>query len=143
MLHLKLVNPERVLFEEDALSFTVPTQTGEITILPHHAPIVSALADGVAELKRPDGSMEEIAISGGTLQVQEDGKLLVLADMAERGEDLDLQTIEKAKARAEALIKETSMADEEQYAEAVAYMSRELAKYKAALRYQKRKGFVK
>ena len=143
MLKIKLVNPERILFEEEAKSFTVPTVTGEITILPNHVPIVSALADGVAELQRVDGSIEEIAIAGGTLEVEDDNRLIILADMAERGEELDLSVIEEAKTRAEKLLAETSITDEEQYADAVAYMSRELAKYKAAMKYRQRKGLAK
>lgn len=139
-LKFKLVTPERVLFEEEVLSITVPTHSGEITILPGHVQLVSALADGVAELKRPDGTLDEVAVSDGFIHVKPENRVVMIAEMAERGADVDLQAIEKAKAASEKLMKEEFHAAEETDIGAAAAMSRELAKYRAALRYQKRTG---
>jgi F-type H+-transporting ATPase subunit epsilon len=135
----KLVTPERVLFEEEIVSATLPTESGEITILPGHMSMVSNLAPGVAELKLKDGRIEDVALSGGCIKVA-DNAITVLADTAERGEELDMEVIEEARVRAEKLMKEKASENEESFAQAAAMMERELARYKAANKYRQRKG---
>lgn len=136
----KLVTPERTIFQEDVLSVTLPTEDGEITILPGHIDLVSKLKPGVAELRRPDGSFDEVAVSGGFIQVLNGSRITVLADTAERGEELSLDVIEQAKARAETVMKEKIAAGDMSYADSAAHLERELARYKAAMRYARRKG---
>jgi F-type H+-transporting ATPase subunit epsilon len=94
----------------------------------------------VAELTRKDGSAEDVALSGGFIQVGEDNRITVLADTAERGDELDIKVIEEARARAEKLMKERISESEESFAEAAAMMERELARYKAVNKYRQRKG---
>ncbi|MFA5129543.1 MAG: ATP synthase F1 subunit epsilon [Patescibacteria group bacterium] len=139
-IDFKLVTPDRTLFEEEVVSVTVPTQQGEITILPEHIPLVAPLADGVAELRRPDGSIDEVAVSEGFIHVKPGNKVTILAEMAERGADVDLETIEKAKALSEKMEKEEITHEDILDASSAAGLSRELARYKAAMRYQKRTG---
>ncbi|OGL73082.1 ATP synthase F1 subunit epsilon [Candidatus Uhrbacteria bacterium RIFCSPHIGHO2_12_FULL_60_25] len=139
-LHFKLVTPERILFEEDASSVTLPTSEGEITILPKHVPLVAALKPGVAELTRADGATEDIAVSGGFIQVMEGDRVTVLADTAERGEELTMETIEKAKKHAEELMRQKKFAGDASFAEAAAALERELARYKTVVRHRARKG---
>jgi F-type H+-transporting ATPase subunit epsilon len=135
----KLVTPERVLFEEEIVSATLPTESGEITILPGHMSMVSNLAPGVAELKLKDGRIEDVALSSGCIKVA-DNAISVLADTAERGEELDMKVIEEARVRAERIMKEKASESEESFAQAAAMMERELARYKAANKYRQRKG---
>lgn len=138
-MRFKLVTPERVVFEEEGIiSITLPTEEGEITILPHHIPIVAKLRPGVAFLKRDDGSDEEIAVSGGFIEVKQGDSVTVLADTAERGHELSLATIEEAKRRAEQVMKEKASAGDVGFADAAAHLERELARYKTALRYSRR-----
>ena len=139
MLHLKLVTPERVLFQEEASSVTLPTVEGEITILPKHADLVAALKPGVAKLVRPNGEIEDIAVSGGFIQVSADN-ITVLADTAERGEELTLGAITEAQNRARKLMAEAVQVDDNAYAAAAAMLERELARYHAAVRHRNRKG---
>jgi F-type H+-transporting ATPase subunit epsilon len=140
MLHFTLVTPDRTLFKEEATSITLPTANGEITILPKHEELVSSLVPGVAKLTRPDGSVEDIAVSGGFIQVAADDQITVLADTAERGEELTMDVIQKAKAHAEQLMKQTKFADDTGYAAAAAALERELARFKTAVRHRARKG---
>lgn len=137
-ISFKLVTPERVLFEEDIVSITVPTPSGEITVLPGHMPLVSAISDGVAELKRPDGSIDEIAISDGFLHIKKGDEIMIIAEMAERGADIDLDAIEKARAAGEKAMQEKIEKEEVLDESAIGAMTRELARYKAAMRYKKR-----
>ena len=138
-MHFKLVTPERVLFEEEALSVTLPTMEGEITVLPHHEPLVAVLKAGVAKLMRPDRTIEDIAVSAGFIQIGAD-QIIVLADTAERGEELTLESIREAQARAAELMTQTKFSDDTAYASAAAAMERELARQKTVVRHRARKG---
>ncbi len=131
-IHFELITPERVVFRREADKITLPTAAGEITVLPGHIGLVAALVPGIAKLKTQDGE-EEVAVSGGFIQVGKD-QVRVLADTAERGEELDLNVIEEAKRRAEKVMKEAVRLDDNQYAAAVAAMEREMARFKLAQR---------
>ncbi|MCC7357199.1 ATP synthase F1 subunit epsilon [Candidatus Uhrbacteria bacterium] len=130
-LHFELVTLERTLFKEEALQVTLPTTMGEITVLPGHQAIVASLISGVAHLKRKDGGEEDIAVSGGFIEIKDD-VVRVLADTAERGEDLDIEIIEQAKKRAEDIMKATDRRDDNAFAAAAAALERELARYRVA-----------
>lgn len=130
-LHLELITPERVLLREDVAEITLPTSLGEITILPHHIPLVASLTPGIAKVKR-ENTREDVAVSGGFIEVQRDNVVRVLADTAERGHELDLAVIEEAKARAERVMKEGARLDDVREAAAAAALERELAREKVA-----------
>jgi F-type H+-transporting ATPase subunit epsilon len=135
-IHFELVTPERVLYREEVDEVTLPTSEGEITILQNHIPLVASLVAGVASIKKNDAT-EDIAVSGGFIEVQKGNTVRVLADTAERGHELDLSVIEQAKQRAENVMKETVRTDDAAYAAAAAALERELARYKVA---RKRRG---
>ncbi|MDD2785704.1 MAG: ATP synthase F1 subunit epsilon [Patescibacteria group bacterium] len=135
-LMFELTTPEKVVFSQAVDQVTLPTMDGEITILPSHIPLVAQLVPGVAILKL-DGASEDVAVSGGFIQVDGRGKITVLADTAERGMNLNLEDIEKAKQRAEEVMHSTVRGDDETFARAAAELERELARYKVALKYKK------
>jgi F-type H+-transporting ATPase subunit epsilon len=98
-LHLEIVTPERLAYEDEVDMVLVPGIEGELGILPHHTPLVSLL--GVGELQIRKGAEEEsFAIAGGFLQVRPD-KVVVMAETAEIGSDIDLERAQKARAEAE------------------------------------------
>jgi F-type H+-transporting ATPase subunit epsilon len=130
MLHFELITPDRVVFRKEADKITLPTAEGEITVLPGHIGLVAALVPGIARLTAQDHE-EEVAVSGGFIQVGKD-QVRVLADTAERGEELDLGVIEEAKRRAEKVMQEAARLDDNQFAAAIAAMQREMARYKLA-----------
>ncbi|MBI5654672.1 ATP synthase F1 subunit epsilon [Candidatus Uhrbacteria bacterium] len=131
-LKFELITPERVLYRQEAEKVTLPTANGEITVLPGHIGLVTALVPGIAKLTI-NGKPEEVAVSGGFIQVGKDS-VRVLADTAERGEDLDIGVIEEARKRAEKVMKEAVRLDDNQFAAAVAAMEREMARYKLVRR---------
>jgi F-type H+-transporting ATPase subunit epsilon len=95
-LHLEIVTPERRAFEGDVDEVIVPGSEGEMGILPHHAPLISLLGQGVLRLKR--GGQEEVfAIFGGFLQVRPD-RVVVLAETADMASEIDLERAERARA---------------------------------------------
>ena len=98
-LHLEIVTPERLAYEDDVDMVLVPGIDGELGVLPNHTPLVSLL--GVGELKIRKGGGEEVfAIAGGFLQVRPD-KVVVMAETAEIDSDIDLERAQKARAEAE------------------------------------------
>jgi len=88
MLRLEIVTPERRILDSEVDSVTVPTASGEVGILPSHAPLVSALKPGVL-VYTIKGTTDKLAVSGGFLEVNTD-KVVVLADMAETAAEIDI-----------------------------------------------------
>lgn len=128
-LQFKIVTPERVVFEDKVDSVSMPTAEGEITVLPNHIPLVSLLRAGVLKIKKA-GEEIPLAVSGGIIEV--DGKrVVVLADTAERADELEEEKIEAAREAARALM-ESKRGDAEGFAEATAILERELARLKVA-----------
>jgi F-type H+-transporting ATPase subunit epsilon len=99
-LTLQIITPERVVFEEGGVdSVTLPGVEGQLTVLPRHAPLMTALQPGELVLRK-GGEEVEIAVSGGFLEVRDD-KVRVLADTAERSEEIDAERAERARREAE------------------------------------------
>ena len=130
-MHFELITPERMVYKEEVEQVTLPTTLGEITILSNHEPLVATLVPGVAKLKTKKGE-EDVAVSGGFIEVSEGNIIKVLADTAERGFELDLSSIEEAKQRAVKVMQEAVRSDDAAYAAAAAALERELARYRVA-----------
>ena len=98
-LHLEIVTPERLVFDETVDGVTLPGSEGELGVLPHHAPLVSTL--GVGELRIRVGGQEEwFAIVGGFVQVLPD-KVVVMAETADMASEIDLEKAAEARRDAE------------------------------------------
>ena len=99
----EIVTPERIVYNHEVQMVVAMTSSGEVGILPLHAPLVSVLETGEIRLKLGDASAdwETFSVSGGYIQVHED-KVLVLADAAVAVSQIDpavaresMQAIEK------------------------------------------------
>jgi F-type H+-transporting ATPase subunit epsilon len=99
MLKLEIVTPEKRVLNAEVDSVTVPTASGEAGILPHHAPLVSALKPGILTYTRK-GSSERLVVSGGFVEVNSD-KVGVLVDAAESGDEIDTAAAKLAREEAE------------------------------------------
>ena len=86
-LQLEVVTPERRVLEESVNSVTVPGRGGEMGILPGHAPLISELQTGVLAYTE-DGTTFQLHVSGGFVEVNDD-RVSVLAEIAERPEEID------------------------------------------------------
>jgi F-type H+-transporting ATPase subunit epsilon len=131
----EIVTPERVLLKEQITQVTVPTVDGEITILPKHSALVASLKAGVIELKKANGEIEIMSISGGFVEVLHN-KIVVLADTAEKAEEIDLARVETAKKRAEEIMKDTRTMDAEEFANITAQIEKELARYRSVKKWR-------
>ncbi len=98
-LKLDVVTAERIVYSEDVDIVIAPGMEGQLGILPHHAPLMTILQAGELVVRR-GGEEDTLAISGGFLEVRPD-RVIVLADSAERAEEIDTERAEAAKKRAE------------------------------------------
>jgi len=86
-LQLEVVTPERRVLSESVNSVTVPGRNGEMQILPGHAALISELQTGVLAYNQ-DGTTLQLHVSGGFIEVNND-RVSVLAEIAERPEEID------------------------------------------------------
>jgi len=138
-IKFEIATPERVVLKDEIFQVTVPTTEGDITILPKHSPLVSILKPGVLELKKIDGSIEIISVSGGFVEVLLN-KTIILADTAERAEEIDLERAEEARRRAEESLKNLRDIDATQFANLSAQIEKELARTRSARKWRNLRG---
>lgn len=134
-IRVEVVTAERMVFTDDVDIVVAPGVQGELGILPHHAPLMTTLAPGEL-LIRKGGQEFSLAISGGFLEVRPD-RVIVLADAAERAEEIDIARAEAAKERAQKRLHERPPGLDEARTEAA--MRRALARLKVAEK-RKRRG---
>jgi F-type H+-transporting ATPase subunit epsilon len=129
-LTFKLITPEKIAFRaESVTSVTVPTVTGEITVLPGHIPLVSQIGHG--ELIVRDNQEHSFALSGGFVSVA-NNQVEVLAESAMHADEIDLEKAEEARVRAAKLREEA--VGEMEVAEASAALERALTQLRVANR---------
>lgn len=102
---LEIVAPTGMIFEGQADSVSIPVSEGAITILPHHTPLFTQLAEGEIEIRREGGKTENIVISGGFAEVKQDS-VNILSDYAIRAESIQIAQAEEKKRQAESRIKQ-------------------------------------
>ncbi|HEY7452307.1 MAG TPA: F0F1 ATP synthase subunit epsilon [Candidatus Limnocylindria bacterium] len=103
-LRLEVVSPDGRVFTDDVDMVVVPGIEGELGILPHHTPLVTAL--GVGELRiRRAGTVQFMLISGGFVEVRPD-KVVIMALVAEHSDEIDAASAAEARRRAEADLEE-------------------------------------
>ncbi len=129
-IKFKVVTPERTVFQDEIDQVTLPTTNGEVTVLPNHMPYITVLGSGEITLKK-EGQESTLAVSGGFVEFNKN-EMVVLADMAERAEEIDLQMAEDAKKRAEESMKQKITMDESEYALVAAAIEKESARIKVA-----------
>jgi F-type H+-transporting ATPase subunit epsilon len=139
LLDFELTTPERVAVRAKIRQVSIPTTEGEITVLPDHLPLVAPIRAGELRLVDEKGEETILAVSGGFVTVHPDNRLAILADTAERAEELDFKLIEEAVQRAEQVLKE-KIDDEERYADATAHLARELARWKVVRKHRDKRG---
>jgi len=96
---LDVVTAEREVFSDEVDEVVAPGVEGQLGILPHHAPLMTTLLPGELLIKK-GGEEFYLAISGGFIEARPD-RIIVLADTAERVEEIDIARAEEAKRRAE------------------------------------------
>jgi F-type H+-transporting ATPase subunit epsilon len=98
-IKVSVVTPDGPVYEADVEMVSAKAQSGELGILPGHIPMVAPLNIGAVRLKK-GGNTELVAVSGGFLEVRPD-QVTILAQAAEKAEDIDVERAKAAKERAE------------------------------------------
>jgi len=129
MIHFKIVTPENVTYQDTIDSLTLETSSGEITILGNHMPLVSVLRPGEMTIRK--GSEEIVmAVSGGFVEVEAGSTVSIIADSADRVEEIDETKAEEARRRAEEILAKRTT--ETEIAGAESALARALAQIKVA-----------
>ena len=112
-IRCEIVTQERTVFSDDVDYVSLPGREGVIGVLPSHSPLLTVLSFGEV-FTRSNGETQYFAVGGGFAEVQPD-KVIVLADSAERADQIDLERAEAARAEAERLMEEGVPDDPERY----------------------------
>lgn len=140
IIKLKIITPERVVYEDEIFQITLPTQAGEVTILPNHRSYIASLKPGEISMRKESAAEEiNLAVAGGFVEFH-DNSLVILADEAQMADEINIEEVEKAKKRAEDIKNKVILVDEMEYARVAAALEMELAKLKVARRYMSRRG---
>jgi F-type H+-transporting ATPase subunit epsilon len=135
-MKLALVTPERTVFSDEVNAVIAPGTGGQMGILPHHIPLVSTLQPGEVLIRKGEQDWY-VAISGGFIIVQRNG-VTILADSAEKMEEIDLASAEEASQSARQQASRHSYDTDRIKAEAE--LRRALARLKVARRRKRESG---
>jgi F-type H+-transporting ATPase subunit epsilon len=121
-IKVEIVTQERTVFEGEVDSVNLPGSEGRLGILPNHSPLLTTLDYGEVIVKQGDQE-DYYAIGGGFAEVQPE-KVIVLADSAERSDEIDMDRAQEARNRAEKMMEEGVPEDQERYAQIQASLQR-------------------
>lgn len=131
---LDIVTAERLISSEEVDVLVAPGSEGELSILPNHAPLLTSLASGEVRIIT-DGNERYISVSGGFLEII-DNKVTILADAAERADEIDIKRSEDALRRAKDRVQ--NAVDDVDLERALASVRRSQARLTVARRRQRK-----
>jgi F-type H+-transporting ATPase subunit epsilon len=104
-LRLEIITPERILFQQEVMEVQIPTQNGEIGVLPGHTPIISQLAMAGLLKYRDEANRQGSAVVGnGFVEVSND-KVTILASLAEMPQEINVENARRELESAERSLK--------------------------------------
>jgi F-type H+-transporting ATPase subunit epsilon len=136
-VRLDIVTAERLVYSEEVDLVVAPGVEGELGILPHHTPLMTTLQAGEMIVRRGNEEFS-LAISGGFLEIQPD-RIIVLADSAERDDEIDLQRAEDARRRARERLDSRSSGNVD-VLQVEAALHRSMARIKVAQKKRRKRG---
>jgi len=125
-IRLDLVTPEKTVLSEDVDEVIVPGYEGEFGVLPEHTQFLSIVKVGVLRYRKGT-EWHKVALGGGFAEVTPE-RVVVLADTAERAEEIDLERARRAKERAEEALKKDLSVEDETYEKASGAMQRAITR---------------
>ena len=135
-LHVDIVSAEQQIFSGEATMVIAPGESGELGILPEHAPLLTRIKPGTVRIVTGEGEEEVIYVSGGMMEVQPD-MVTVLADTSVRAHDLDeAKALEAERLAKEALANRTGAME---HAKALAELAEASAQLAAIRKLRSRK----
>ncbi|MGA6993629.1 MAG: F0F1 ATP synthase subunit epsilon [Candidatus Deferrimicrobiaceae bacterium] len=128
-IRLELVTPERLLVSEDVDEVIAPGYEGEFGVLPGHTWFLVILRIGLLRYRIRD-EVRKIAVGGGFAEVTPE-RVVIMADVAEKAEEIDVDRARQAHERAEAALQDLSM-DDALYRKMSSALQRSIARMSAA-----------
>lgn len=114
-LQVQIITPSGISHSCKADMLTAPAVMGTVGILPNHIPLFTKLKPGEIKIKTSEKS-EYFAITGGFMDVNANSGITILTDSAQRSEEIDEKTAEKAKEEAEKLLEDRGKLSEKEFA---------------------------
>ena len=127
-MHVDIVSAEQEIYSGTAEMVFAPLSTGEVGVLPRHAPLIARMKPGEVRVRTSNNEELQFYVSGGILEVQPH-VVTVLADTAVRAKDLDEAAVLAAKQRAEEALKDRK--DDIDYAKAQAELAQAVAQLRS------------
>jgi F-type H+-transporting ATPase subunit epsilon len=104
-MQIEILSPEGSIFKDSGVQeVIIPTVQGEIGVLSGHIPLIAQVSEGELKVKAGEKNLS-FAVFGGFIEVLND-KVVILADYAQRADDIQAQKAEEAKLKAAAMLKE-------------------------------------
>ena len=131
-LILEIITPTKVLLKEEVDEITLPTVTGEISILPNHVGLITKINPGEMVIRR-DNKTDLFAITGGFLEIA-NNHVSILAEHAVHAQDIEVAKVEEAKLRAEKAMRDKT--NEKDYEELQTEIRRTVLELKVARKHR-------
>ncbi len=128
-IKLELVTPERLVVSEEVDEVIAPGHEGEFGVLPEHTQYLANLRIGVLCYRKSD-RVWKIAVGGGFAEVTPE-RVVIMADVAEKADEIDVDRARQAHERAEAALRDLSM-DDASYQKIASALQRAIARMSAA-----------
>lgn len=144
-IDLKILTPEKIVYQDEVIEITLPTEAGEITILPDHAPLVTIAKTGEIRFKKANTEdIIALSLSSGVVEIRpssvqtgKNSEVVILADNSELASEIDLSRAEAAYERAKKAMEEDSNMLDQDFAKFQALIDRELNRVRIAKKWQK------
>lgn len=146
LISLKILNPEKVVYEDDVYEVILPTLDGEIGILRDHIPLVSIIKTGEIRIKKEKDINNTIALftSGGTLEVRpalpkenKKTQVIILSSGSEFASDIDIQRAEDAYNRAKKAMEDKQNMSDVDFARLQTLVEKELNRVNIAKKWRR------
>lgn len=134
---VKVVTPEKVVYEHLVYSVTLPTDSGEITLLPNHQSVITTVTTGEMKIIDDKNHQEIFFVDTGVAHFDDTNTLVILIDQSESVHEIDIDHAQKAYERARQLKEQAITEQEVDFARFESLIERELGRVKIARKYHK------
>lgn len=143
IIKLKILTPEKIVYQDEVLEIVIPTEAGEISVFPTHAPLVTLAKTGELIIKKEDYIMP-FSISGGIVEIRPsdvatniESEVVILAFQAEVATEIDILRAEEAYERAVKAMEDAKDEADVDFAKFQALIDKELNRVKVAKKWRK------
>lgn len=144
LISLKILTPEKVVYEDKVKKIVVPTESGEIGVLPDHSPLVSIVKTGELKIEKESNNIVPFSISSGIIEIRpssinnkKNSEVIILASRSELATEIDIERAEEAYKRAKKAMDESENLSDVDFAKFQAMLDKELNRIKIGRKYRR------